>query len=83
MLHIWRERLYEFLPPGPVERHKVALHGFRGSVEDLRTIPLTPGVYDYTARHAVTLRESQRLLRGDHYRAGQFATLDFKLDLTG
>jgi len=81
-LDIWRERLYEFMPEGPVARRKVALHGFRGSADDLREIPLTPGVYQYTGRHAVTLREAQQVLRGERYRAGQFATLAFTLDLT-
>jgi hypothetical protein len=81
VLDIWRERLYEFQPEGPV-KPKAALHGFRGSLDDLRTIPLTPGIYAYTGRHAVTLREAQSVLRGERYRAGQFASLSFQLDLT-
>jgi hypothetical protein len=82
-LDIWRERLYEFTPSGPVAKRKVALHGFRGSPDDLRLIPLSPGVYSYVGRHAVTLREAQRSMRGEHYRPGQFAALSFQLDLTG
>jgi hypothetical protein len=81
VLDIWRERLYEFQPPGPVTP-KFALHGFRGSLDDLKQIPLTPGIYQYTGRHAVTLREAQQTLRGERYRAGQFAALSFQLDLT-
>jgi hypothetical protein len=81
-LDIWRERLYEFMPEGPVGKRKVALHGFRGSADDLRMIPLTPGVYEYTARHAMTLREAQQQHGGQRYRAGQFAALRFTLDLS-
>ena len=84
-LRIWRERLYDFrLPPGGLRTKpmsKVALHGFRGSADDLRQIPLRPGAYQYTARHPVSLRESQRLLRDRRYRPGEFAELSFTLDL--
>jgi hypothetical protein len=81
-LSIWRERLYDFSPLGPIDKHKVALHGFRGNPDALREIPLRPGVYTYDARHAVTLRESQQVLRGERYRPGAFAALSFTLDLT-
>jgi hypothetical protein len=81
-LDIWRERLYEFMPNGPAGKRKVALHGFRGNADELRMIPLTPGVYEYTGRHVVTLREAAHQLRGERYRAGQFAALTFRLDLT-
>ena len=81
VLDIWRERLYAF---GDGREHytKAALHGFRGNAEALREIPLKPGSYSYTARHPVTLRESQQLLRGSRYRPGEFAALTFTLDLS-
>jgi hypothetical protein len=86
-LDIWRERLYRFgeIPSGPVMTTpmKWALHGFRGGEKDLQKIPLEPGSYSYKARHPVTLRESQRMLSGSRYRPGEFALLDFTLDLTG
>lgn len=81
-LNIWRERLYDFIPKGIMVKPKVALHGFRGDPDTLRQIPLSPGSYVYKASHPVTLRESQRLLRDRHYRPGEFAVLDFTLDLT-
>jgi hypothetical protein len=82
-LRIWRERVYRFgeMPNGPVT--KVALHGFRAGSDELQQIPLEPGSYSYKASHAVTLRESQRMLGGARYRPGEFALLDFTLDLTG
>lgn len=80
-LDIWRERLYRFgMPNGPVS--KFALHGFRGTKDVLQQIPLESGSYSYRASHAVTLRESQRMLSGQRYRPGEFALLDFTLDLT-
>ena len=81
-LRIWRERLYAFgeHPDGPVS--KFALHGFRSTRDELQMIPLEPGRYRYTASHAMSLRESQRLMRGRRYRPGEFAVLDFELDLT-
>jgi DNA polymerase type B, organellar and viral len=86
-LDIWRERLYAFdeIQDGPVEKvvTKAALHGFRGDVAALREIPLHAGTYQYTARHPVTLRESQNILRGKRYRPGAFAALTFELDLAG
>lgn len=80
-LDIWRERLYQFgeVPSGPV--NKFALHGFRGKLRDLQEIPLEPGTYRYNASHPVTLREAQTTLRGVKYRPGEFAMLDFVLDL--
>jgi hypothetical protein len=86
-LDIWRERLYRFgeVPSGPVMTTpmKWALHGFRGGIGDLQKIPLERGSYSYKASHAVTLRESQRMLSGARYRPGEFALLDFVLDLRG
>jgi DNA polymerase type B, organellar and viral len=86
-LNIWRERLYAFgeVPSGAVNKvfpSKVALHGFRAKPEVLQSIPLEPGHYRYAASHPVTLREAQGTLRGKKYRPGEFAYLDFDLDLT-
>jgi len=81
MLNIWRERLYDFMPPGPVAGRKVALHGFRGNADALREIPLKAGSYQYTAKHPVSLREAQQMLRNRTYRPGEFAELTFTLDL--
>jgi hypothetical protein len=82
-LDIWRERLYQFgeVPSGPVS--KFALHGFRGKLKDLQQIPLESGTYKYNASHPITLREATRTFRGTKYRPGEFAMLDFDLDLTG
>jgi hypothetical protein len=74
--------LYQFgVPSGPVS--KFALHGFRGKLRDLQQIPLESGTYRYSASHPVTLREASTTLRGTKYRPGEFAMLDFVLDLTG
>lgn len=79
-LSIWRERLYLFEPEGgdPI----FALHGFRGRLADLRTIPVAPGEYSYRATQMVGLRESTHKLDGTRYEPGQFASLPFTLDLT-
>src|SRR4029077_10298162 len=60
-LMIWRERLYAF-DPASGKPGKYALHGFRGDVDALRRIPLTPGSYSYKAQQMVTLRLSTHSL---------------------
>lgn len=82
-LMIWRERLYSFTPDNG-GAGKYALHGFRGSVDDLRKIPLVTGSYSYTAQQMVTLRLSTHSLGAERrrYEPGEFATLDYRLDLT-
>lgn len=81
-LSIWRERLYDFTPADPQSKPKYALHGFRGTVDDLRRIPLTPGAYSYTAQQVITTKLAGRAYRGTRYRAGTFAQMTFTLDLT-
>jgi hypothetical protein len=79
-LQIWRERLYVF--DGDDGKRKYALHGFRGSVDDLLRIPLTRGRFDYSGQQVVTLALSTRRLNGVRYDPGTFAQLPFVLDLT-
>lgn len=80
-LSIWRERLYDFRPSDPGSKPKYALHGFRGSIEDLRQIPLTRGAYSYRAQQVITTKLAGRAYRGVRYRAGTFAIMQFTLDL--
>lgn len=79
-LSIWRERLYDFTPSDG-GKSKYALHGFRGSVDALRRIPLTFGAYSYTAQQVITTKLSVKRYRGSTYRPGVFAQLVFTLDL--
>jgi hypothetical protein len=81
-LSIWRERLYDFRPDDPTHESKFALHGFRGSIDDLRRIPLTRGAYSYNAQQVITTKLAGRSYRGLRYRAGTFALMTFTLDLT-
>lgn len=82
-LMIWRERLYDFTPRSGKEP-KYALHGFRGDRDALRKIPLVPGSYSYKAQQMVTLRLSTHKLgiARHTYAPGEFAMLDYTLDLT-
>jgi DNA polymerase family B len=80
-LSIWRERLYDFTPRNG-GKSKYALHGFRGNVDDLRRIPLTPGAYSYKAQQVITTKLAGRAYRGERYGPGTFATMTFVLDLT-
>lgn len=89
-LSIWRERLYIFTPANPhggcvdgcaKDHRKYALHGFRGSVNDLAKIPLTPGSYSYDAQQMVTLKLSAKKLQGTYYPPGTFAQLTYTLAL--
>jgi hypothetical protein len=81
-LSIWRERLYDFKPHAIGSKSKFALHGFRGTVEELRRIPLTVGAYSYTAQQVITNKLAPKSYRGRRFRAGTFALLEFRLDLT-
>ncbi len=80
-LSIWRERLYDFTPAsgGP---SKFALHGFRGTLDELRRVPLTVGSYSYKAQQVITNKLSLKAFRGERFRPGTFAELTFTLDLT-
>jgi hypothetical protein len=81
-LSIWRERLYEFTPRNETSKPKFALHGFRGSIAELRRIPLKPGAYAYTAQQVITNKLALKTYRGERFRPGTFAILQFTLDLT-
>lgn len=93
-LSIWRERLYYFEPdercaagcrkhPEGGEIHPVyALHGFRGTLSDLRKIPLAAGKYEYDGQLMVGLRDSLREHDGRRFKPGEFVQLPFTLDLT-
>lgn len=90
-LSIWRERLYLFETDDHVKCHHennqydchvFALHGFRGRLDDLRTIPLRPGKYEYQATQMVGLRDSLHRHNGKRYQPGQFVTLPYEVDLT-
>jgi hypothetical protein len=81
-LSIWRERLYVF-DPAAGGKAKVALHGFRGSPEQLRAIPLAPGEHAYTATDAVSLRQARNKVAGRRVRAGQFVEREFVVSIEG
>lgn len=90
-LSIWRERLYDFRPHAgrswALFRHgkspsKYALHGFRGSVTELRAIPLAFGKYGYEATQVITNKLAMKTYRGAAFRPGTFARLAYILDLS-
>jgi hypothetical protein len=81
-LSIWRERLYVFDPVGG-GKPKAALHGFRGSVDQLRGIPLAPGDHRYVSSHPVTLRQARTRLAGNEVRPGQWVEREFTLTVGG
>lgn len=81
-LSIWRERLYDFKPHNPESKNKYALHGFRGRVAELRRIPLSVGAYVYSAQQVITNKLALKSYRGERFRPGTFADLQFTLDLT-
>jgi len=78
-LMIWRERLYVFTSPD-LEKPKAAYHGFWGDLEQLQAMPLARGTYEYTSRHMVTLKESQKRFDGVQYPPGSF--IEMKRDIT-
>lgn len=97
-LRIWRERLYVFKPykvshsatckDGCKKDHaSIAMHGFRGSREQLERMPLRAGsTYNYEATAMVTLKMSLRTFAGlDGQRIsaspGEFVTLPFAVKL--
>lgn len=94
-LRILRERVYVFDPDEPehvdeckagcTDRHPIyALHGFQGTVEDLRRMPLTPGnIYHYQAQRMVTLRMSTRRTAGTVHAPGEFVMEDRRLVIPG
>lgn len=93
-LRILRERAYVFDPDEPehandcqpacADPHPVyALHGYQGTLAELRAVSLTPGLtHRYTSRpKPVLLRESLRLIDGQRHRPGEFvrSTRSFQL----
>lgn len=89
-LTLWRERLYVFDPPGThdpcgergCEDHPVyALHGFRAGLSVLRQVPVAPGIFDYSGRQVIGLRESLRKWDGRRYEPGTFVNLPYQLAL--
>lgn len=60
---------------------KYALHGFRGTIDALRRVPLTVGAYSYTAQQVITNKLATKSYRGSRYRPGTFAELIFTLTL--
>jgi hypothetical protein len=79
-LSIWRERLYDFAPANG-GKSKYALHGFRGTIEALRRIPLAVGSYSYEAQQVITTKLAEKAYRGNRYRPGMFAQLTFTLQV--
>jgi hypothetical protein len=77
-LSIWRERLYDFTPANG-GKSKYALHGFRGTIDALRRIPLAFGAYSYRAQQVVTNKLSTKAYRGVRFAPGMFADLEFTL----
>lgn len=95
-LRIFRERAYVFDPDVPehesacpadcADPHPtVALHGFWGPVEELRALDMTPGKrVSYTSKpKPVLLRESLRLIDGEHRRPGEFVRTVRNFQLPG
>lgn len=91
-LRIWRERLYVFWPhelrdaKGKRIRPTYALHGFRGTVAQLRHMPLQTGLkFEYQATAMITLKMSTRAFgKGSErkrYDPGEFVTLPFDVAL--
>lgn len=78
-LRIWRERLYVFdAEDGSVV---AAMHGFRGSIAELRRIPLVANILPYMASSMTTLRMSLRRMRGTRHAPGTFVEEQYLLDL--
>lgn len=88
-LRIWRERLYVFTPSKGKPTY--ALHGFRGSLDQLQRMPLKAGnTFHYAAQAMITLKMSTRTYlctktgcRIRHkYQPGEFVGLPFDVLLT-
>ncbi len=81
-LRIWRERLYVFTPRKRGEKPSIALHGFRGTVAQLKRVPLRAGnKFHYLAEAMITLKMSTRSFDGKRYRPGEFVALPFDVIL--
>lgn len=78
-LSLWREKVYDFRRDDGGSSY--ALHGFRGGIDLLRTIPLEPSVFRYTATKVIGLGDSLRRHDGRRYEPGVFIDSAFALDL--
>ena len=79
-LRIWRERLYIF--DGEDGTRKYALHGFRGSVQELEElIPLRKGTYTYLGKQMITLKMSTMSHNYVQYAPGTFAELRYVINI--
>lgn len=78
-LRIWRERLYIF--DGNDGERKYALHGFRGSVEELSQIPLAKGTYRYNGKQMITLKMANLSHRDKTYAPGTFVVLPYDINI--
>jgi len=81
-LRIWRERLYVFTPDDSSHSEIAALHGWRGSIAQLKRVPLVAGnLYHYHAKAMVTLKMSLQQLDGAFHPPGKFINRKFVLNL--
>ena len=82
-LQIYRERLYIFDPDKPQHhddcpkgcrnKHPVyAMHGYQGTLDELRALPLEPGIVEYIAQRMVTNRMSTGRVAGERHSPGEF-----------
>ena len=78
-LRIWRERMYIF--DGNDGKRLCALHGFRGSIKDLESMPLASGEYWYQGKQMITLKMSNSKHNGVYYEPGTFVTLPYKITI--
>jgi hypothetical protein len=76
-LRIWRERLYIF--DGNDGDRKMALHGFRGNVDQLLDIPLARGSYIYEGKQMITLKMSTMQHNHMMFAPGTFVTLPYEI----
>lgn len=80
-VHTRDDPLHLRCPKCSGDTHKYALHGFRGTVAELRRIPLSFGAYSYVAQQVITTKLADKAYRGRKYRPGTFAQLTFTLSL--
>jgi hypothetical protein len=83
-LIIWRERLYIFTPRRvAAEKRKVkfAKHGFRGSLQDLRHMPVKAGRHDYYATELTTLKRQGLLRNGERTNVGEIVERPFYVEI--
>jgi len=83
-LKIWRERLYIFTyKQNGRTKYIYALHGWHGTVAQLRRVPLTLGIkWHYKSQAMITLKMSTHKVDGKFHKPGEFITRKLYLDLT-